>query len=138
MKKIFFPVMLIACISAQAQIQIPSSVAAAFIKRFPDVSNVKWTKENAKEYEAEFQSKGIKMSANFDLNGNWKETETEIPVKDLPEAVIKAISKKYAAAVISGADKIEKPGGKIFYEAEIKINGKKKEVELYPDGKYVK
>jgi uncharacterized membrane protein YkoI len=138
MKNIFTLSLLIAVIGAQAQTKAPAVVTAAFEKKFAGATHVKWGKENAKEYEAEFELKGTKMSANYDLQGNWKETEAEILVKDLPEAVVRAISAKYPGAVISGADKIEKADGKIIYEADIKMNGKKKEIELFADGEFVK
>jgi hypothetical protein len=138
MKKLFIIFLLTPVITIQAQTKAPNAVAAAFSKQFPNSTNVKWGKENAKEYEANFKLNGINMSANYDLNGNLKETETEIAITDLPLAVSQSIKTKYPAAVISGADKIEKAGGKIIYEADIKINGKKKEVELYEDGKFVK
>jgi hypothetical protein len=78
------------------------------------------------------------MSANFDLQGNWKETEMEIDVIDLPAAIARSIAAKYPGAIIFGADKIEKADGKIIYEAGIKMKGKKMEVELLGDGKFVK
>jgi hypothetical protein len=138
MKKIFILQVLLTGTLAQAQIKLPSVVSIAFAKQFADAKNVKWGKENAKEYEADFQLNGTKMSANYDLQGNWKETETEITVKDLPVAVVRSIKAKYPSAIIFGADKVERPANKIIYEADIKINAKKKEVELFPDGKFVK
>jgi putative PepSY-like beta-lactamase-inhibitor len=138
MKKIFIAPLLIAVIAVHAQTKAPPLVIAAFEKKFADATHVKWGKENAKEYEAGFELKGTKMYANYDLQGNWKETETEIAVTDLPEAVAKSISAKYPGAVISGAGKIEKADGKIIYEADIKMKGKKIEVELSGDGKFVK
>ncbi len=106
-EKIFILLLFIASIAVNAQTKAPVAVATAFAKQFPDATNVKWGKENAKEYEANFLLKGMKMSANYDLQGNWKETETEIAVKDLPEAVMKSIHEKYSSAIISAADKIE-------------------------------
>jgi len=126
MKKSLIIFFLIPVITTQAQIKAPNA------------AHVKWGKENAKEYEANFKLNGINMSANYDLNGNWRETETEIAVKDLPEAVSKSIKAKYPDAIVSGTDKIEKTDGKIIYEADIKVNGKKKEIELFEDGKFVK
>jgi hypothetical protein len=138
MRKIFILQLLLTAVLAQAQIKAPALVSKAFAKQFPDATNVKWGKENAKEYEADFKLRGGKMSANYDLQGNWKETETEITAEDLLEAVANSIKTKYPTAIISGADKVERPGNKMIYEADIKINGKKKEVELFPDGKFAK
>ncbi|HSZ87327.1 MAG TPA: PepSY-like domain-containing protein [Puia sp.] len=138
MRKIFILQLLLTGDFVQAQIKVPDIVSIAFTKQFADAKNVKWGKENAKEYEADFNLNGVKMSANYDLQGNWKETETEIAVKDLPQAILSAIKTKYPSATISGADKVERAAHKIIYEADIKINGKKKEVELFPNGKFVK
>jgi hypothetical protein len=138
MKKIFILQLLFATMSMQAQTKAPVAVRDAFSKQFSDAKNVKWGRENAKEYEANFKLNGVNMSANYDLQGNWKETETEIAINDLPEAVVKSINAKYPGATISGADKIEKADGKIIYEADIKVNGNKKEIELFADGKFVK
>ncbi|MBS1916336.1 MAG: PepSY-like domain-containing protein [Bacteroidetes bacterium] len=138
MKNSFFFFFLVPAIATQAQTKAPNAVTTAFSTQFPNSTNVHWGKENAKEYEANFKLNGINMSANYDLNGNLKETETEIAVKDLPEAVIKSIKTKYPNAIISGADRIEKAGGKIIYEADIKLNKKKKEIELYEDGRFMK
>ncbi len=122
----------------QAQIKTPNAVTTAFTKQFPHATHIKWGKENSQEYEANFKLNGTTMSANYDLNGNWKETETEIAVKDLPEAVTRSIQTKYPTSIISGADKIEQPNGKIIFEADIKLKGRKKEIELFPDGRSVK
>jgi len=138
MKKILLMLLLCASTIAQAQTKAPVAVTTAFSKKFPDARHVKWGKENTKEFEAEFELKGRKMSANFDLQGNWKETETEIDIVDLPAVVTRSIAEKYPGAIISTANKIEKAGGKIFYEAEIKVKGKKMEVELLGDGRFVK
>ncbi len=112
---------------------IPAPVKTAFNTKFPGATSIKWGKENAKEYEAEFKLSSTNISANFKLDGSWVETETTIPVADLPEAVINAVKTKYPEAVYGRIEKIEKPGGKILYEVNITVNGKKKELELYPD-----
>jgi hypothetical protein len=138
MKNIFSLMLLVAYVSAQAQTMVPVVVGKAFAKKFPDAKNIKWGKENAKEYEANFKLNNVNMSANYDLQGNLKETEKEILVKELPDEVVKAIQKKYVKAVIYEADKIEKQDGKIIYETDIKINGRKKELELYADGRFVR
>jgi hypothetical protein len=138
MKKLLLLPLTMISLGICAQMKAPTAVANAFSKKFADAKQVKWGKENAKEYEADFSLNGTKMSANFDLQGNWKETETEITVSNLPEAVVKSIKAKHPSATIEGASKIEKADGKIIYEADIKLNGKKKELELLPDGSFVK
>ncbi len=137
MKKHFGMLMLIALISLSARsqaIKVPAAVKTAFQAKFPGATDVKWGKENAKEYEAEFKLDGNKVSANFAQNGSWVETETSIRVSDLPAAVTSAINTKYPGSVITLAERVDAPGNKLVYEVSIKVNGKKKALELKPDG----
>lgn len=100
--------------------------------------DVKWGKESAKEYEAEFKLNGNNVSANFGADGAWVETETVMKVTGLPAAVVDAIKKNYPGAVITTAEKLEEPGDKLLYETVIKVNGKKKTLELNADGSLAK
>ena len=126
-------------LSANCQsVKVPAAVKNAFSTKYPNATNVTWGKENAKEYEAEFKMNGNAVSANFGLTGNWVETETVIPVADLPAAVSAAVIIKYPGAVITMAEKLEMPGDKLLYEAAFKVNGKKKSLELNPDGSLAK
>jgi len=138
MRNILTLQLLLAVILVEAQIKVPPLVCTAFAKRFPDATNVKWGRENGREYEADFQLLGTKMSANFDLHGNWKETETAVTVKDLPTVVVLSIKARYPTATISAGDKVQRPVNTIMYEVNIKTDNGKKEVELFPDGKFMK
>ena len=56
MKNLFFVIALVAILSLNASGQaVPSNIESAFSKQFPKASNVKWDKENAIEWEAEFK-----------------------------------------------------------------------------------
>lgn len=139
MKKIF--IVLIAAIligsAAQSQIKVTDAAKKAFAAKFPNATNVKWGKENVNEYEAEFKLNGQPVSANFKLDGSWVETESSIAVAELPSAVTNAIKAKYPGTVLNRAEKVELPGGKTVYETVVKVNGKKKEIEINPDGTFV-
>lgn len=141
MKKIFSLLLLYACMAAATyaqKVNVPEAVTKAFNTKFPGTSEVKWEKENSKELEANFKLNNTVVSANFGLDGSWKETETTINATELPAAVTKAVNSKYTGAVIFLVERIEKPGNKTFYEVNIKVNGKKKELELDTDGNFVK
>ncbi len=126
-------------LSATCQlIKAPMAVNTAFNTKFPKATNVKWGKENAKEYEAEFKLNNNPVSANFGLDGSWVETETTINTSELPASVSRAIHTKYPGAPITKTEKLEKPVDKIFYEVLIKVNGNTKEIELNPDGSFIK
>lgn len=121
--------------SANCQsVKIPEAVKTAFNAKYPDATNVKWGKENAKEYEAEFKLNNNSVSANFGPDGSWVETESVIPAAALPPAVMATVKAKYPGAPITLAEKTEQPGNKVLYEVTVKVNGKKKSMEVNPDG----
>lgn len=141
MKKIFLlllPVFYMTATARAQNITVPAAVKTAFNTKFPGATDIKWGKENPKEYEAEFKLNNANVSANFKMDGSWVETETTIPASELPAAVSNAVKAKYPGAVFGRTEKIEAPGGKILYEVNLTVNGKKKELELNPDGSIAK
>lgn len=141
MKNNFFVLIAVIAISLSANCQslkVPSVVKNAFAAKYPGATNVEWGKENAKEYEAEFKLNNENVSANFGLDGTWIESETVIPITNLPAAVSSAVIQKNPGATITMAEKLEMPGGKLLYEVFFKINGKKKSIELNADGSLAK
>ena len=96
MKKIFsmlVPVVIITMTCSAQTKNIPKAVIDALATKFPGATNVKWGKESAKEYEAEFNINDKSVSANFGIDGSWVETETVIKVSDLPVAVTARLPK---------------------------------------------
>ena len=134
-KTIIFSILgLLALSAAVFAAKPPTKVTKAFEAKFANAANVKWGKENATEWEAEFTLNGVKISANFKNDGSWVETETEIAVADLPTAVAAAIKSGHAGWTVSHAFKIESASKGTSYEVEITSGGKKKEVMLKEDG----
>jgi len=112
----------------------PEAVKKAFDHKFPGSVNVKWGKESAKEWEAEFILNGSNISANFTIDGKWLETETSIKVTDVPKAITDAIKSKFPDWTITTADKTETAGKGTIYEIIIKKGKDKKEVAFREDG----
>ncbi|MBL7818901.1 MAG: PepSY-like domain-containing protein [Saprospiraceae bacterium] len=137
MKKILFVLSFALPLSMCAQ-KAPSAVQTAFKKHFPTVTKVDFDKEKNGEYEAEFKMNGVEMSANFTVDGAWRETETEIAATALPANVSSAISKKYPTAKVVGAAKIETADRGTLYEADLKTGMKKAEVLFDTAGNVVK
>lgn len=98
----------------------PAKVKAGFEKAFAGASKAKWEKEG-NGYEVSFVQQQKKMSAVFDSQGEWKETEEEIKASDLPAPIIEYIKAHYSGAKIREAAKITKQGNVINYEAEVNM-----------------
>lgn len=136
MKKIIFVVMAIvfAYTTSFAQSKTPSAVTTAFSQKFPNATNVKWDKENAHEYEASFEWKGEKHSANFSDTGEWLETECISAFNLLPDKVQTTFNASHKGATIKAVAKIETSKGVIKYEVEIKQGIKTVELFYTADG----
>ena len=111
----------------------PKSVSDNFNSKFTGVTKVKWDQEEANEWEAEFKMNGSEMSASFDNAGTWLETEKEIKRRDLPAAVSKAISEKYAGYDVDEVAEIQKPGFS-GYEIGLEKGEEMLEIQVNPNG----
>ncbi|MDQ2792659.1 MAG: PepSY-like domain-containing protein [Bacteroidota bacterium] len=121
-----------------AAANVPAAAVATFKKNFPTVKAVKWEKEGA-DYEAGFEMGKSEMSAVITAAGVLKETETEIPVAQLPAPVQKALATQYKGAKITEAAKIVTAAtNATTYEAEISQGGKHRDVLFSADGTAVK
>jgi len=94
--------------------KVNPKVREAFHQKFPAVSTVHWGKENAHEYEAEFHMNGRTVSANFNLNGTWMETETDINKKSLPVAVVEYLNKHYSNKKLGEIARTESPKQTVY------------------------
>jgi hypothetical protein len=107
---------------------ISREITAAFDKKFPAATKVRWGKENAHDFEAEFEMNGAKSSANFSEKGEWLETETEIPLSNTPEPVKTFFYTQLGkSSKIKHVYLIETIGGSRNYEIEYKSGIRTKE-----------
>jgi hypothetical protein len=124
--------------SALFATEVPEVVKKAFQQKFPTAKKVKWEKEKNNDFEASFILNDKEISAVYSIDGQLKETETEIAVSELPKSVIDALEKKDANAKIEEAEKIERSDNTIIYETEVKINNKKTELLFDSNGNEIK
>ena len=118
--------------------QVPTAVVAGFNQHFAQAKEVKWEKEDG-NYEAEFEQGKAEQSALLNASGELLETETELPVAQLPAPVRAALASRYAGCKITEAAKIVAAGtGAVTYEAEIVKSGKKQDVLFDAEGQEVK
>ena len=137
MKKLFF-VTAAFCffafeMKAQDKGKAPDAAKSSFQKMFPKAEKVKWDKED-NEYEASFTLNGTKMSAVFDVAGNWKETEETIAQKDVPAKALAYFTEHYKNSKIQECAKTIKSDKQVVYEIEIKG----KDIVFDSNGNFVK
>lgn len=122
--------------TAFGQNSLPAAVKTAFSKKFPTVKNAKWAKEGKTQWEAEFKLNAKSMSANFDYQGNWKETETELSKSSLSKKLMETLSNKFPGYAVKGVAFSETPKQSV-YEVVIEKGESKLEVSLDKNGKIV-
>jgi hypothetical protein len=119
--------------------EAPAAVQKSFTEKFPKAEKVKWVKEKDGNYEGAFILGGTEMSATFNAEGKWLETETTIAIKELPKPVSEYVTKNHPKAKITEAAKIQRIStDAILFEAEIKDSGKETDLLLTGDGRLVK
>src|SRR6266478_10215961 len=117
MKKLFFIAIAIGAFTVAArgqklkESQGPAAARAAFTKQYPGIKG-SWEKENG-NYEVNFKQAGKTMSAVIEKNGTIVETETMIPVNDLPQSASNYVKEHYKGTKIKEAAKIVKASGEV-------------------------
>jgi len=123
--------------------KIPKKVMDALKAKFPKAKIHKWTEEkegDAVVYDIEFKQGDRKFEADIKEDGTILNFEEEVPAKDLPAAVKKAVGRRYPKAKLKEIMKIteikdrkETRGG---YEIVLETADKKEvEVTIADDGK---
>lgn len=113
--------------------KMPEVISAAFQKRFPGASEIKWEKEND-NYEVEFDLNETEYSAIFDVTGNLLEYETEIQSNQLPKGALDYLKINFPGEKIKEASKIISADGTITFEAELK----RKDILFDHEGKLIR
>jgi hypothetical protein len=113
--------------------EVPAPVKATFAAQFAGVKAEKWEKENG-NYEAGFHKNKTEMSCLIDPSGKLLETETEIPVTELPKTVNEYVTKNKPGKKIKEASRIVNAAGVTTFEAEVE----KMDLIFDKDGKFLK
>jgi hypothetical protein len=122
--------------TACSQSRVPAPVKTAFSKKFPTVKKAHWAMEGKTEWEAEFTLNGKDMSANFDLQGHWKETETELKDTRLSTPVMETLSNQFAGYTVKDVSFTETPKYSA-YEIVIEKGESKLEVTIDKNGRLI-
>lgn len=106
-----------ACSRKLKESQVPVAARTTYEKKYGGIKG-SWDKEDS-NYEVNFKKDGKEMSVVIDENGTIVETETDIPVADLPTTVKDYMKQHYQGMVIKEASTITKANGEVNYEAEV-------------------
>jgi len=117
--------------------ETPRKAEATFTKMFPSATAIKWDKENSKEWEAEFTMKERNYSAKFTIDGTWLETEYDMNLNEIPNAVKKTLANDYSNYKVKESEFSETKDGALF-EFELENGKEKLEVGISRDGKVAK
>ena len=138
-KSILLFVVLALVVSTTAQkkneVKVSEKAKTTFAKLYPNVKEVKWSKEGKNEYEAEFKQNGKAISLVIDAAGTLKETESEIKISDLPKSVEAFVAKNHKGWSLTEAAKIVDVKGNITFEAEISKDNSHKDLMFTKNGK---
>lgn len=92
-------------------------------------------KENGRTfYEAELITNGHSKDVLMDEDGNVVEVEEQVPVDSLSPSVRAALQSKAGSGRIVKVESLTKKGKLVAYEAQVRTNGKKSEIQVGPQG----
>lgn len=117
--------------------QTPDAVKKNFNKKYPNATDVSWGIDRNSFHEAHFKLDGIKYRADYMLNGNWVETETNVGWKDLPDAVKKAFEEEDKKKDIIEIELVDHNSKGSFYDIEYKTGGGKLDIAIRPNGSVI-
>ncbi|MEM9775848.1 MAG: PepSY-like domain-containing protein [Chloroflexota bacterium] len=101
----------------EKSVEVPEAVLNAFAALYPNIAP-EWSEEDG-GYEAEFEKDGKGVEINFLADGTLVQTEIELDLADVPDAVIKAAKAKYPESEIDEVELVELPDGTIHYEVDM-------------------
>jgi len=93
-------------------------------------------KENGKSiYEVQLTVNGKSRDVSIDAGGAVIEIEEQVDFASLPDAVQAGLKKKAVAGKILSVEALTKKDKLVAYEAVVETAGKKREIQVGPDGK---
>ena len=113
--------------------KVPLAVTSRFYMLYYNCKPKQWKMER-KNYETEFTQNKTEMRIVIDPKGNVIKTITFLDLSNLPSLITNYVATNFPNQKITGALRINEPGGKVIYET--KVN----KVHVYFDegGKFIK
>jgi hypothetical protein len=123
--------MFVACLKS---IAAPAAVQQAYGERFPGIDAPVWVNDRDGDWEARFEKNGVIYRATFDRKGEWKETEHNVTIDQIPKSVRSAFELKYNGQIIREIEMVESGSRGIYYDIELEQQGTNLDVMFDPEG----
>lgn len=123
-KQTFFSagIFLFSIVFCQAQ-SVPQAVSEAFKNNYPNAEVIEWEAFEATYTASFFNTREQYCTANFEADGDWLFSNTQIQESGLPSKVKKCWKKKYPEIrSVSAILKTERPGKKPRYQISFETN----------------
>jgi len=139
---VFFPVFALAQEQEQEKkIQrsdLPPAVEKTVVEQSKGATLKGFSQENENGqtyYEAEMMSSGHSKDVLIDKSGAVVEVEEQVALGSLPSAVKTGLQEKAGKGKIVKVESLTKHDKLVAYEAKVQSDGKKKEIQVGPDGR---
>src|SRR5205807_6579894 len=92
------------------------------------------TEDGKLQYEVQLTVNGHSKGVSSPPEGAVVEGEEEVAIDSLPAEVREGLKQKAGAGKIAKVESLTKQGKLVAYEAQVRTNGKKSEVQVGPKG----
>jgi uncharacterized membrane protein YkoI len=117
--------------------ELPAPVEKAVVEQSQGstIRGFSQEKENGKTfYEAELMTNGHSKDVLIDEDGDVVEVEEQVAMDSLSPAVGAALQSKAGGGKIVKIESLTKKGKLVAYEAQVRANGRKSEIQVGPGG----
>ena len=94
--------------------------------------------EGKQVYEVEMTVSGHGKDVTIAADGTVLEVEEQVALEALPAALREALQKKAGAGTITKVESLTKGGKLVAYEAQVRTQGKRSEIQVGPNGESLK
>lgn len=120
--------------NCQSDGKVPDVVKDSFKSKYPNENDPDWHQDKNGNYESNFKKDGKHYKADFSPTGQWIETERRLKKNDLPEAIQLKLNEDFDNYKIVEIEEVQHASKGLFYDVELKKDGKKQDVEFSKNG----
>ena len=118
---------------------VPETIGAFLAERYPEARIVELDREDGRYYEVDLVQGLRSIEARFALDGEWLSSRTELPLSQVPQAVLRAAQERFPGCRPDDAEWIETPSGDFYLielddmDFNLKVSADGASVDVVPD-----